>query len=149
MHPTGILSCVFYRPQRSCEGYVFTGVCLSTGGVVSQHALQVVSQHALQQVSTGGLFPGGACSGGCLLWAGACSMGGAAPGGCLLQGGGDPSPPSRRLLLRTVRILLECILVFQCVYFSSIRWRTMARSKRDSEIEVDPVWTLRVFLTYV
>ena len=23
----------FYRPQRSCEGYVFTGVCLSTRGV--------------------------------------------------------------------------------------------------------------------
>ena len=23
----------YYRPQRSCEGYVFTGVCLSTGGV--------------------------------------------------------------------------------------------------------------------
>ena len=22
----------FYRPQRSCEGYVYTGVCLSTGG---------------------------------------------------------------------------------------------------------------------
>ena len=22
----------FYRPQRSCAGYVFTGVCLSTGG---------------------------------------------------------------------------------------------------------------------
>ena len=22
----------FYRPQRSCEGYVFTGVCLSTRG---------------------------------------------------------------------------------------------------------------------
>ena len=44
----------FYRPQRSCEGYVFTGVCLSTvGGVLSQHALQVVSQHALQQVSGG------------------------------------------------------------------------------------------------
>ena len=21
---------IFYRPQRSCEGYVFTGVCLST-----------------------------------------------------------------------------------------------------------------------
>ena len=39
-----------------CEGYVFTGVCLSTGGVVSQHALQwgVVSQHALQ-VSGGGV----------------------------------------------------------------------------------------------
>ena len=30
-HPTGMLSS--YRPQLSCEGYVFTGVCLSTGGV--------------------------------------------------------------------------------------------------------------------
>ena len=34
-----------------CEGYVFTGVCLS------QHALQVVSQHALQQVSGGAWYP--------------------------------------------------------------------------------------------
>ena len=25
--------CSCYRPQRSCEGYVFTGVCLSTRGV--------------------------------------------------------------------------------------------------------------------
>ena len=43
-----------------CEGYVFTGLCLSTGGgggVLSQHALQVVSQHALQQVSRGGIIP--------------------------------------------------------------------------------------------
>ena len=42
----------FYRPQRSCEGYVFTGVCpqRSEGGMLSQHALQEVSQHALQQV---------------------------------------------------------------------------------------------------
>ena len=31
-HPTGMHSC-FYHPQRSCEGYVFTGMCLSTGGV--------------------------------------------------------------------------------------------------------------------
>ena len=50
-----------YRPQRSCEGYVFTRVCQSfcSQGVLSQHALQVVSQHSLQQ--------GGACSRGCLL----------------------------------------------------------------------------------
>ena len=36
-----------------------------------------------------------------------------ARGGCLLQGKGDGGGPlpSRRLLLRTVRILLECILV--------------------------------------
>ena len=35
----------YYRPQRSCEGYVLTGVCLSIGGGeggdVSQDALQV------------------------------------------------------------------------------------------------------------
>ena len=36
-----------YRPQRSCEGYVFTGVCLSTGGVPG---------------------PGGSAPGGGLLW---------------------------------------------------------------------------------
>ena len=35
------------------------------------------------------------------------------PGGCLPRGGPTPPPPSRRLLLRTVRILLECILVFR------------------------------------
>ena len=29
----------YYRPQQSCEGYVFTGICLSTGGVsASVHA---------------------------------------------------------------------------------------------------------------
>ena len=55
---------------------------LSTGGVVSQHALQAVSQHALQQVSRG--VP---ALGGCLLpGGGACSWGVPAPGGC----GGDP-----------------------------------------------------------
>ena len=27
------MSINYYRPQQSCEGYVFTGVCLSTGGV--------------------------------------------------------------------------------------------------------------------
>ena len=32
-HPT-VMSC--YRPQQSCEGYVFTGVCLSTGGMPDQ-----------------------------------------------------------------------------------------------------------------
>ena len=33
----------FYRPQRSCEGYVFTRVCLSTGeGVPGQAPLDQV-----------------------------------------------------------------------------------------------------------
>ena len=63
-----------YRPQRSCEGYVFTFVCLSTGGVCLVHggvwfrggawswggawsrgvcSRGVVSQHALRQTPPG------------------------------------------------------------------------------------------------
>ena len=118
----------FYRPQQSCEGYVFTPVCDSVhrGDVLSQHALQVVSQHALQQ--------GGACSfGGCLLQ-GVCSLGGASSGESAPRGGvccwgvcswvvggvETPQPPENRwLLLQTVHILLECILVKQ--YLTSQR----------------------------
>ena len=55
----------FYHPQRSCEGYVFTGVCLSKGGVVSQHALQQVSRGVCLVWGMPGL---GVCSGGCLVW---------------------------------------------------------------------------------
>ena len=65
MHPTGMS---YYRPQRSCEGYVFTPVCLSTRGV------------------------------------------------CLSACWDTTHPPSRRLLLRTVRILLECILIVYNIY---------------------------------
>ena len=107
----------YYHPQRSCEGYVFTGVSLSTRGggwypsmpcrwypsmpcsrspgvgVVSQHALQVVCQHALQQVPKGCLLGGGV----------------PAPGRGYVE---ETPPASRQLLLRTVRILLECILVY-------------------------------------
>ena len=67
----------YYRPQGSCEGYFFTGVCLSTGGC---------------------LLLGGAWS-----WGGVCSWGDAwsrgvclLPEGCLVQGGawswGVPGP---------------------------------------------------------
>ena len=73
------------------------------GVVVSQRALQVVSQHALQQVSRGS----------------ACSRRRG-----LLRGGGvwrrHTPPASRHLLLRTVRILLECILVKAC---NKIKWK--------------------------
>ena len=101
-----------YRPQRSCEGYVFTRVCHSVHGgggipaciaVVSQHALQqegVVSQHALQQggaCSEGCLLPGGVCSGGCLLPGGLLlGVWGSAPGGLVVcswgWGCGTPRP---------------------------------------------------------
>ena len=100
---------VNYRLQGSCEGYVFTDVCLSMGGggVVSQHALQVVSQHALQQVSRGGAWSGGGAP------EGVCSGGGTWSGGVCLSACWDTSPPpqEKRLLLQTVCIPLECILV--------------------------------------
>ena len=78
--------------------------------MVSQHALQVVSQHALQvsrctpkgEVEGSGLggspgpHPGGKLRG--LAWGGS-------------QHALKQAPPSRRLLLRAVHILLECILV--------------------------------------
>ena len=59
-----------YRPQQSCEGYVFTPVCPRGGST----------------------------------WAGT-------PLGRYTPPAGT-APPCRRLLLQTVRILLECILVF-------------------------------------
>ena len=82
--------------------------------------------------SGGGLFPGeGAWFRGVLLWGGLllggvpgsggfCSggpgSGGLLPGGAWSGGpGGDPLPG--RLLLRAVRILLECILVNQNNYY--------------------------------
>ena len=63
--------------------------------------------------SCGGAWSwGDAWSGGCLVWGGL-----SAPGGHLLPGGAWSQRaawwrPPRRLLLRAVRILLECILVF-------------------------------------
>ena len=76
---------------------MFLQVCVCPqGGVLSQHALQlgVCSQRGGAWWGVPGLGvpgPGSAWSGECLVWA-------------------DP-PWERRLLLRTVRILLECILV--------------------------------------
>ena len=68
---------LFTARKRSLgQGYMFTGVCLSTGGVLVR----------------GCLFRGD---------------GGPAPGGLTVE----THPPPRRLLLRAVRILLECILV--------------------------------------
>ena len=73
-----------------CEGYVFTPVSHS--------------------VHRGGGVPGlrGVCSRGVPGPGGVPGLGASAPGGGVL--GGDHHPPGR-LLLRAVRILLECILV--------------------------------------
>ena len=85
-------------PSMHCRWYPIMPCSRSPGVcVLSQHALQVVSQHALQQVSRG--------------WAPA-RGGGSAPGGLLLGGCLVETPPGR-LLLRAVRILLECILIIK------------------------------------
>ena len=77
--------------------------------------------------------PGGAWSGGCLVPGGCLLQGGAwsgvpGPRGCLVLGGGIPGcteadlPRERWLLLRTVCILLECILVSECDCIFYIDW---------------------------
>ena len=99
-HPTGMHSCFimnYYRPQRSCEGYVFTHICHS---VHRRGAIPACIADSIPAC----LAAGGVCSG----------------------GGGDlETPPSRRLLLRTVRILLECILVIQnnTIVYREIQFR--------------------------
>ena len=92
-----------YRPQRSCEGYVFTGVCLSTGGGVSTSVHAGIplprSRHPSPRADTPlSRHPPKFFFFSFLLFFAFFT----------------PPPPRyrRRPLLRTVRILLECILVF-------------------------------------
>ena len=80
-----------YRPQRSCEGYVFTPVCHSVHRGVCLSACWDTTPHQDQAPPGPGTPPG------------------ADPPGPGTPPGSRPA--SRRLLLRTVRILLECILV--------------------------------------
>ena len=90
-----------------CEGYFFTGACLSTGG-----------GHAWQ----GGMCGGGHAWQGGHVWQGAWIAGGVHGRGHAWQGGkhGTHAPP-RHILWDTVnewavRILLECILVINCFW---------------------------------
>ena len=62
-----LLRSACYRPQRICEGYIFTGVCLSTGGCAWSW-----------RNGSGGL---------CLVLGGAWSQWGAWSGGVLGPGG--------------------------------------------------------------
>ena len=106
-------SLLYYRLQRSWGKVMFLHVCviLFTGGLLSQHALQQVSGGGdIPACIAGGIaaclaagLPGGVCCRGALL--GGSPPGGLFPGGCLVE------TPPRQLLLRAVRILLECILV--------------------------------------
>ena len=101
------------------QGNIFRSVCqeFCWGGVVSQHALQqvskggVVSQHAMQvsRPIPKGEVEGDLAGGGLQ----AHTQGGSGPQlGSLSQHALRQTPPTpQELLLRAVRILLECILV--------------------------------------
>ena len=128
----------FYRPQRSCEGYAFTGVCLSTGGggrvpdqvypPRSRHTPLPRNRHPpplgadppWEQTPPGPVHPPGPGT--------PPRLGtppdqvhppGADPPGARYTplGPGTPPPPEIQPLLRTVRILLECILVGKCCQY--------------------------------
>ena len=87
-----------YRPQRSCEGYVFTGMlCLSTGGGGWSGGVPGPREGGASSWGVPGL---GVCSGGCLArGAGVCS------GGVVWSQGGwypsmywaRPPPPPREM----------------------------------------------------
>ena len=108
-----------YRPQRSCEGYVFTGVCLSTGGGgVSASVHAGIPHPPREQTPPGCRHPTGADMppgsrhppGSRPPLGGADTPRSRHPPGANTPHG-SRHPPKRRPLLRTVRILLECILV--------------------------------------
>ena len=122
-----------------CKGYVFTSVCQSfcSQGVVSQHALWVISQHASQvsggmvsehalQVSRptpkgeveesglGGGYPGPHPGGSQCPHSGGVSR--LTPEGVSQHALRQTPAHSRWLLLWAVCIILECILVQTCSF---------------------------------
>ena len=166
--------------NKVCEGYVFTRVCLSTGGVfrpTARGSLRGLAGGGLQAHSQGGEVegPGWGSSGphpgglqahtrGVLqahTWGGILQAPtwGMSPGP---HPRGSPGPhqggipacteadsPNRQLLLRAVRILLECILVlFLCLhdwvkgptffsskFINSFKFRRYAESRQSDPIE--------------
>ena len=95
----GRMSCL-PPANEVCEGYVFTGVCLSTGG-----ACVACGRGAYIARDRGGE----ACVAGGCAWLVACMAGGVhgmAGGACMPQ-----QIPWDTVNERAVRILLECILV--------------------------------------
>ena len=107
-HPTRMLSC--YRLQQSCKVmFLHVSVILSTGGVPGPGGSAPGGCWSRGSAARGCLVRGGLVIGGCLVQGGVCSGGG-------IPACTEADPPlERRLLLRTVSILLECILVFRII----------------------------------
>ena len=101
-----------YRPKRSCEGYIFTGVCLLPGGggylLPGESAPGVGGWGNLVSAPRGYLLLEGvsALGGGASSWGGVCS------GGVCSWGVGIPActeadtPPPRRDGYKTIEFLL-------------------------------------------
>ena len=121
-HPTGMHSClnevqnqiVYYCLQQSWGKVIFSqaSVILSTGGLCLVQGVVP----GLGGSWSGGTWSGGVHGpreGGCLVQVGGAWSRRGVPGlgGCMVLGGAWWRPPLRQLLLREVRILLECILV--------------------------------------
>ena len=121
-HPPPTHICLLPPANVVCEGYVFTGVCLSMGGSPIKEGDPLAGRPPGRETPLAGRPPGGRPS-----WRETPLAGRPPWQGDLLEGdppGGRPpdretpqqgDPPGRetprRLLLRAVRILLECILV--------------------------------------
>ena len=110
-----------YRPQRSWGKVIFSEACVKNS-VHRGGDLQATPRGEVEGSGLGGgspgPHPGGSLRG--LAW----GVSRPIPGGRLrgLAWGGvsqhalRQTPPSRWLLLRAVRILLECILVTECIH---------------------------------
>ena len=101
---------ICYRPQRSCEGYVFTPVChsVSRGRGVCLSSACPLEYH---------------------------------PPGSRPPGPGSPPPGKTAALLRTVRILLECILVRGGFVVVAIWLRKFIYFSRQKSVKLNPFLT--------
>ena len=121
----GILFCLLTPANEVCEGYVFTGVCLSTGGgggvCSGGHAWQG-GIHGRGVCGRGVCMAGGMhCGKGVYVCGrGACMAGGGMHGRGCMHATPPPPPDTMRygdtVNERAVRILLECILVTLYIY---------------------------------
>ena len=108
-----------------CKGYVFTHVCLSTGGHVCQ-GVCMAGGHVWQGACmAGGVHGKGACMARGRAWQGGmhrrgCVAGGMHGRGCAWWGGACMpwQIPRDTVNERAVHILLECILVENVIFLS-------------------------------
>ena len=97
--------------KEVCEGYVFTGVCLSTGGRACMAGGRTWQGFVRGRVCVWWGHPWwGVCDEG-HAWQGACMAGRACMPGGMHGGGRVWQTPRDTVNERAVRILLECILV--------------------------------------